>query len=135
MKSCFIDQLGGILGVRDTRRVIGEYTVTYEDSQQGPAFSDSVARKYGHIDGNQLFVGGMKSGFSYPYRAMLPRGVDGLLVARALRIGDLPGALRRQIHGQYDGNRYRGGHGRGHVRAARGNAAPAEHRRPSPCAD
>ena len=81
MKSCFIDQLGGILGVRDTRRVIGEYTVTYEDSQQGPAFSDSVARKYGHIDGNQLFVGGMKSGFSYPYRAMLPRGVDGLLVA------------------------------------------------------
>lgn len=43
MKSCFIDQLGGILGVRDTRRVIGEYTVTYEDSQQGPAFSDSVA--------------------------------------------------------------------------------------------
>ena len=23
----------------------------------------------------------MKSGFSYPYRAMLPRGVDGLLVA------------------------------------------------------
>lgn len=51
MKSCFIDQLGGILGVRDTRRVIGEYTVTYEDSQQGPAFSDSVARKYGHIDG------------------------------------------------------------------------------------
>ena len=81
MESCFIDQLGGILGVRDTRRVIGEYTVTYEDSQQGPAFSDSVARKYGHIDGNQLFVGGMKSGFSYPYRAMLPRGVDGLLVA------------------------------------------------------
>lgn len=81
MESCFIDQLGGILGVRDTRRVIGEYTVTYEDSQQGPVFSGSVARKYGHIDGNQLFVGGMKSGFSYPYRAMLPRGVDGLLVA------------------------------------------------------
>ncbi|MEI3090015.1 MAG: FAD-dependent oxidoreductase [Oscillospiraceae bacterium] len=81
MESCFIDQLGGILGVRDTRRVVGEYAVTYEDSQQGPAFSDSVARKYGHIDGNQLFVGGMKSGFSYPYRAMLPRGVDGLLVA------------------------------------------------------
>ena len=81
MESCFIDQLGGILGVRDTRRIVGEYTVTYEDSQQGPAFSDSVARKYGHIDGNQLFVGGMKSGFSYPYRAMLPRGVDGLLVA------------------------------------------------------
>ena len=81
MESCFIDQMGGILGVRDTRRIVGEYTVTYEDSQQGPAFSDSVARKYGHIDGNQLFVGGMKSGFSYPYRAMLPRGVDGLLVA------------------------------------------------------
>mgnify|MGYP004666554443 FL=1 len=81
MESCFIDQMGGILGVRDTRRIVGEYTVTYEDSQKGPAFSDSVARKYGHIDGNQLFVGGMKSGFSYPYRAMLPRGVDGLLVA------------------------------------------------------
>ena len=81
MEGCFIDQVGGILGVRDTRRIVGEYTVTYEDSQQGPEFSDGVARKYGHIDGNQLFIGDMKSGFSYPYRAMLPRSVDGLLVA------------------------------------------------------
>lgn len=78
---CFLDQVGNILGVRDTRRIQGAYTLTYEDSQEGPDFDDGISRKYGYIDGNQVFTGGMKSGFLYPYRAMLPRGVEGLLVA------------------------------------------------------
>lgn len=80
-ENCFIDQAGNILGVRDTRRIVGEYTVTYEDSQKGTDFTDGISRKYGYIDGNQVFTGAMYSGFLYPYRAMLPKGVEGLLVA------------------------------------------------------
>lgn len=78
---CYLEQLGNILGVRDTRRIVGEYALTYEDSQNGPDFPDGVARKYGYIDANQVYIGKMHSGFLYPYRSMLPKGVDGLLIA------------------------------------------------------
>jgi hypothetical protein len=40
-----------------------------------------VARKYGAIDANQLYVGEMASGFGYPYRSLLPKEVENLLVA------------------------------------------------------
>jgi len=79
--NCFLDKVGNILGVRDTRRIVGEYVLTFEDSQEGPEFNDTVARKYGYIDANQLYMGPMKSGFSYPYRSLVPKNVDGLLVA------------------------------------------------------
>ena len=80
-ENCFLDKVGNILGVRDTRRIVGEYVLTFEDSQEGPQFEDTVARKYGYIDANQLYMGPMKSGFSYPYRALVPKSIDGLLVA------------------------------------------------------
>ena len=80
-ESCFLDRVGSLLGVRDTRRIIGEYVQTFEDSQEGPEFDDAVARKYGYIDANQVYIGPMKSGYAYPYRSLVPRDADGLLVA------------------------------------------------------
>lgn len=80
-ENCFLDKVGNILGVRDTRRIVGEYTITFEDSQEGPDFEDTVARKYGYIDANQIYMGPMKSGFSYPYRSLVPKKINGLLVA------------------------------------------------------
>ena len=80
-QNCFLDKVGNILGVRDTRRIVGEYVQTFDDSQNAPEFEDTVARKYGHIDANQLYTGPMISGFSYPYRSLVPKKVNGLLVA------------------------------------------------------
>ncbi len=77
---CALDRVGGILGVRDTRRIEGEYTLTFENTQESAEFKDTVARKYGAIDANQLFMGKMDSGFAYPYRSLLPVAVDNLLV-------------------------------------------------------
>lgn len=74
-------RVGANVGVRDTRRLVGEYVLTVEDARTGPAFEDVVARKYGAIDANQLFIGEMASGFGYPYRCMLPKTVENLLVA------------------------------------------------------
>jgi hypothetical protein len=53
-------------GVRQTRLLHGEYIVTKEDVVDRRHFSDSVAR------GRDYYT---------PYRALLPRGVDQLLVA------------------------------------------------------
>lgn len=78
---CALDRVGGILGVRDTRRIEGEYLLTFEDSQKSAEFEDTVARKYGAIDANQLFMGKMDSGFAYPYRSLLPKGIQNLLLA------------------------------------------------------
>jgi 2-polyprenyl-6-methoxyphenol hydroxylase-like FAD-dependent oxidoreductase len=54
------------IGVRQTRLLDGEYRVTKEDVLGGRPFGDTVARG---------------RNYSVPYRALLPRGVDGLLVA------------------------------------------------------
>lgn len=74
-------RVGATVGVRDTRRLVGEYVLTVEDARTAPAFEDVVARKYGAIDANQLFIGEMASGFGYPYRSLLPKEIDNLLVA------------------------------------------------------
>jgi hypothetical protein len=81
LEDCYLMRLGAHVGVRDTRRLAGEYVVTKEDATSGAEFEDVVARKYGAIDANQLYVGEMVSGFAYPYRSLLPRRIENLLVA------------------------------------------------------
>jgi len=81
LEECYLMRVGSHVGVRDTRRLVGEYVVTVDDARTGTAFTDVVARKYGAIDANQLFIGEMHSGFGYPYRSLLPKKIDGLLVA------------------------------------------------------
>jgi hypothetical protein len=81
LEACALVRTGGVVGVRDTRRIVGEYVQTVEDARGGAEFDDVIARKYGAIDANQLFIGEMASGFAYPYRSLVPRGVENLLVA------------------------------------------------------
>lgn len=81
LEQCYLARAGAAVGVRDTRRIVGEYVVTVEDARSGAEFPDVIARKYGAIDANQLYTGPMESGFAYPYRALLPKRIDGLLVA------------------------------------------------------
>lgn len=81
LEACYLIGTGARVGVRDTRRVVGEYVFTVDDARTGPQFPDVVARKYGAIDACQIFIGEMESGHGYPYRCLLPKGVDNLLVA------------------------------------------------------
>jgi hypothetical protein len=81
LEDCYLMRTGANVGVRDTRRIVGEYVVTVEDARGSAEFEDVVARKYGAIDANQLYIGEMASGFAYPYRSLLPKRIDNLLVA------------------------------------------------------
>jgi hypothetical protein len=81
LEDCYLMRTGANVGVRDTRRIVGEYVLTVEDARTGAEFDDIVARKYGAIDANQLYIGEMASGFAYPYRSLLPKQVENLLVA------------------------------------------------------
>ncbi|MDR2747837.1 MAG: FAD-dependent oxidoreductase [Treponema sp.] len=86
LEHCSLVRTGQDLGVRETRRMEGEYTMTLEDAQQGREFPDVVALRYGTIDPGGLreeknHHGSIKNGHQYPYRCMLPKEVDPLLVA------------------------------------------------------
>ena len=86
LENCSLVRTGAELGIRETRRIEGEYALTIEDCQEGKQFEDAVARRYGTIDPGGLredkdYHGSIKNGHDYPYRCMLPKKVDPLLVA------------------------------------------------------
>jgi ribulose 1,5-bisphosphate synthetase/thiazole synthase len=78
------------VGIRDTRRIIGDYYLTSDDVFAGRSFEDGIGR-YGSVadvhdkDGGKkeirLTEVGGQGWFHIPYRTMLPKGIDNLLVA------------------------------------------------------
>ncbi len=68
------------IGVRQSRRVHGEYVLTDSDLRSSRHFDDSVARLGAFLLGYELYT---PAGLSYdiPYRCLVPRDIDGLLVA------------------------------------------------------
>lgn len=75
------------IGVRETRRLIGEYTLTGDDIRNRRTFGDSIAVGCWPIDVHpsegQVGVHAMHVPLPYqiPYRALVPQQVDGLLAA------------------------------------------------------
>lgn len=65
------------IGTRGSRRVVGEYTVTEKDMQSGTIFEDTIA-VCPDLNWN---VSPEHPHFHIPYRSLLPRKVEGLLVA------------------------------------------------------
>src|SRR5918994_5071923 len=84
----YIAQSGVHTGVRETRRIVGDYQLTAEDVLEGRKFDDVVARGAYPVDihnpkGSGTVLKRLPPGEAYdiPLRALLPQGVDGLLVA------------------------------------------------------
>lgn len=77
------------VGVRETRRIEGEYTLTQEDLVTGRDFEDAIAYAAYPIDvhdprgsgGGVSNRGETANAYQIPYRCLVPRGVEQLLVA------------------------------------------------------
>jgi glycine/D-amino acid oxidase-like deaminating enzyme len=75
------------VGVRESRRVIGDHVLSAEEVLGAIAFEDQVARcgapVEDHHAGTDTRWAYLPDGATYgiPYRSLLPRGVEGLLVA------------------------------------------------------
>jgi hypothetical protein len=76
------------IGIRESRRIVGAYTLTRDDVLSGRTFEDAVARSAYPIDihnpsGSGTTTFRLPEGASYeiPYRCLVPHSVDGLLVA------------------------------------------------------
>jgi len=79
---------GTQIGIRETRRIIGEYTLTGEDIVEARKFYDVIARGSYPIDihsptGEGTVIKSLPSGMSYdiPYRCLVPKKIDNLLIA------------------------------------------------------
>lgn len=79
--------VGSQIGIRESRRIVGEYTLTEEDVYEGRDFPDGVANGAYPIDIHDPFGAGLRydeklvKGYKIPYRSLIPRGFRNLLVA------------------------------------------------------
>jgi len=78
-----------MVGVRETRRIEGEYRLELSDLQSGRHFDDTIALCAYPVDihdptgagGGCDESAGTANIYEIPFRSLVPRGVDGLLVA------------------------------------------------------
>jgi hypothetical protein len=96
-EKAFLIDMAVSIGVRETRRVLGDYILTEEDCQEQRRFPDAIARLHRrHFPGFEIHSPDAGEGgeqdpsrhnqrkdffFEIPYRSLLPRNSEGLLVA------------------------------------------------------
>jgi len=90
MENCYMISTPNTVGIRESRRIHGLYTLTKEDLLAMRKFDDSIGYGSFFIDIHSVSGPGMdrkeyrpEKGFKYqiPYRILLPKDVDNLLVA------------------------------------------------------
>jgi len=90
MEGCYLVSTPNTIGVRESRRIRGDYVLTRDDLLAQAEFDDSIGYGSFFIDIHNVDGPGMDektyrpdAGFKYqiPYRILLPEGVDNLLVA------------------------------------------------------
>jgi hypothetical protein len=81
MESIYLIQSATGIGVRETRRILGEYIVTEQDAIKGTRFPDVIAISSNPMPsyhGKRFFF--EHEGFEIPYRSLVPKNVEGLVL-------------------------------------------------------
>lgn len=91
----YVTQTGTTIGIRESRRIIGEYVLTAEDIMGARKFDDVIARCSYPIDvhnpaGKGTILRKLPTGEAYdiPLRCLIPKAVDNVLVAGRCISGD-----------------------------------------------
>ncbi len=88
-EKAYLLEIAPQVGIRETRRVIGDYQLTESDVLTCASFDDSIGVNgwmvEQHVAGNIVFkwqdIPNCRGFNHLPYRMLLPRGIDNLLVA------------------------------------------------------
>ena len=84
-----------MIGIRESRRILGDYLLTGDDVQAGRDVEDGIARGIYLLDihnpteygkRSQLIM--LKQPYTIPYRSLLPKGIENLLIAGRCISGD-----------------------------------------------
>lgn len=88
VENSFLMMTAPEIGIRESRRVVGEYTLTQTDCVNLTKFEDGIAACNYQIDIHDPAGGGSSHYFfpegeyyTIPYRSLIPKGMDNLLVA------------------------------------------------------
>ena len=91
-ENCFVISSASLIGVRETRHFVGEYTLTQEDILQARVFDDYVVEDaHFNFDVHNITGAGLdktgvqhnfkqQNGYTIPYRCMLPIKTENLLL-------------------------------------------------------
>lgn len=79
-EDAFLSRTSPFVCVRRTRVVVCEYDITLADIVEGRGFEDEIAR-YGFHDMAPRYIVDRGGSYGIPYRALLPKKIDNLLVA------------------------------------------------------
>jgi len=99
----FLAQTGALMGIRETRRIVGDYTITRDDFVERRTFEDDICRNCYYIDvhhqkdeaeavatGEKTYdevvdtvsvYYGKGESHGVPYRSLLPKGLHNVIVA------------------------------------------------------
>lgn len=85
-ENCYVLEAGAQIGIRESRRIKGDYWLTLDDVMNEGRFPDAIACSAWPVEEHIAEKGTrwvwLEPGTYYqiPYRCLLPRGLDGLLV-------------------------------------------------------
>ena len=85
-ENAYVDRVPPFMGIRETRRIEGEYVLTEQDILNDARFDDAIAVCAYPIDlhhpvGGDCTLEWCHDSFDIPYRCLVPKKVDNLLVA------------------------------------------------------
>ena len=81
MESVYLMESATGIGVRETRRILGEYVVTEQDAIKGVHYPDVIAISSNPMPsyhGKRYFF--EHEGFEIPYRSLVPKKIEGLVL-------------------------------------------------------
>jgi hypothetical protein len=88
MENSFLMMTAGEIGVRESRMIVGEHTLTEAECKACTKFADAIAACRYDIDihnpegtGTMIYSFPADQFYTIPYRCLIPRGMDNLLVA------------------------------------------------------
>lgn len=86
LEHAYISNIASMMGVRDARRIVGQYTLTIQDLEQMTQFEDSVACGCYPMDihdpvTNSVIWKLLPGVYHIPYRCLLPKGLHRTLAA------------------------------------------------------
>jgi hypothetical protein len=86
-KDAYLVKMAAQIGVRESRRVMGDYVITVDDVLEAVKFDDGIARSRYPVDihsptGEGTVIQRLPPGEFYevPYRCLVPKNVDNLLI-------------------------------------------------------
>ena len=84
-ENAYLIEIAPMLGIRESRRIVGDYMMTAEDLVEGRYFDDAVAMGGYHIDIHRPSGSWVDSknvlAYTIPLRSLIASGVEGLMMA------------------------------------------------------